>query len=205
MKKGLLVFIIISLQSFLVYAQKKLLFDLSLGMNKSIGKDMLSSKIIGSNEIQYYKKKKYTHPYMNVTGIVLFPMTKNFSLGLRSGIYVYFLETYLTGAQQTSVSIPIELAGRLKILDIGKNSAGIDLSAGINLFSINDIVEHYGNGKLINISLYYLAKNKHLVKIGLEQQVDRVQFKYDFDPNSTSLFTYNIERLSICLTYGIKF
>ena len=205
MKKYLLIFIIILLQSFLVKAQKKILFDLSLGMNKSIGTDMLASKIIGSNEIQYYKKKKYTHPYINVTSTVLYPMTKNFFLGLRSGIYVYFLETYFTGAQYTSVSVPIELAGRLKILDMGKNSAGIDLSAGINLFSINDVIEHYGNGKLINISLYYLAKNKHLVKIGLEQQVDRVQFKYDLDPNSTSVFTYNIERLSICLTYGIKF
>ncbi len=203
MKKYLLVFIIISLQPLFVNAQKKLLFDLSLGINKSIGEDMLATKITGSNEIQYYKKKKYTHPYMNVTGTVLYPLTKNFSLGLKSGIYVYFLETYLTAAQYTSVSVPIELAGRLKILDMGKNSAGIDLSAGINLYSINDAIEHYGNGKLVNLSLYYLAKNKHLVKIGLEKQIDNVQ--YIFTEPNPNLFNYKINRLAITLTYGIKF
>ncbi len=202
MKKYLFGFMLISLQPFLVNAQKKLLFDLSIGINKSIGEDMLATKITGSNEIQYYKKKKYNHPYLNVTGTVLYPLTKDFSLGLKSGIYVYFLETYLTAAQQTSVSIPIELAGRLKILDMGKNSAGIDLSAGINLFSINDVTEHYGNGKLINISLYYLAKNKHLVKIGLEHQIDNVQFIIT-EPNPNS-FNYKINRLAITLTYGIK-
>ena len=202
MKKYLFGFMLISLQPFLVNAQKKLLFDLSIGINKSIGEDMLATKITGSNEIQYYKKKKYSHPYLNVTGTVLYPLTKYFSLGLKSGIYVYFLETYLTAAQQTSVSIPIELAGRLKILDIGKNSAGIDLSGGINLFSINDVTEHYGNGKLINISLYYLAKNKHLVKIGIEQQIDNVQFIIT-EPNPNS-FNYKINRLAISLTYGIK-
>ena len=202
MKKYLFGFMLISLQPFLVNAQKKLLFDLSIGINKSIGEDMLATKITGSNEIQYYKKKKYNHPYLNVTGTVLYPLTKDFSLGLKSGIYVYFLETYLTAAQQTSVSIPIELAGRLKILDMGKNSAGIDLSAGINLFNINDVTEHYGNGKLINISLYYLAKNKHLVKIGIEQQIDNVQFIIT-EPNPNS-FNYKINRLAITLTYGIK-
>lgn len=203
MKKYLFGFMLISLQPFLVKAQKKLLFDLSIGINKSIGEDMLATKITGSNEIQYYKKKKYSYPYLNVTGTVLYPLTKDFSLGLKSGIYVYFLETYLTAAQQTSVSIPIELAGRLKILDMGKNSAGIDLSAGINLFSINDVIEHYGNGKLINISLYYLAKNKHLVKIGIEQQIDNVQFIIT-EPNP-NLVNYKINRLAIFLTYGIKF
>lgn len=202
MKKYLFGFMLISLQPFLVNAQKKLLFDLSIGINKSIGEDMLATKITGSNEIQYYKKKKYNHPYLNVTGTVLYPLTKDFSLELKSGIYVYFLETYLAAAQQTSVSIPIELAGRLKILDMGKNSAGIDLSAGINLFSINDVTEHYGNGKLINISLYYLAKNKHLVKIGLEHQIDNVQFIIT-EPNPNS-FNYKINRLAITLTYGIK-
>ena len=202
MKKYLFGFMLISLKPFLVNAQKKLLFDLSIGINKSIGEDMLATKITGSNEIQYYKKRKYSHPYLNVTGTVLYPLTKDFSLGLKSGIYVYFLETYLTAAQQTSVSIPIELAGRLKILDMGKNSAGIDLSAGINLFSINDVTEHYGNGKLINISLYYLAKNRHLVKIGIEQQIDNVQFIIT-EPNPNS-FNYKINRLAITLTYGIK-
>lgn len=203
MKKYLFGFMLISLHPFLVNAQKKLLFDLSIGINKSIGEDMLATKIIGSNQIQYYKKKKYSHPYMNVTGTVLYPLTKDFSLGLKTGIYVYFQETYLTAAQHTSVSVPIELAGRLKILDMGKNSAGIDLSAGINLYSINDVIEHYGNGKLINVSLYYLAKKKHLVKIGIEKQIDNVQFIItESNPN---LFNYKINRLSIILTYGIKF
>lgn len=203
MKKYLLAFIIISLQSFLVNAQKKLIFDLSLGINRSIGADILKSEIVGSNEFQYYTKKKYSHPYLNTTTSILYPITKDFSLGLRSGIYVYFLETYFTAAQRTSVSVPLELAGRLKILDLGKNSAGLDISAGINFYNINDVLEHYGNGKLINMSFYYLTKNKHLIKIGLEQQIDNVQYLInELDPK---FFNYKIDRLSICLTYGIKF
>ena len=189
MKKYLFGFMLILLHPFLVNAQKKLLFDLIIGMNKSIGEDMLATKITGSNEIQYYKKKKYSHPYMNVTGTVLYPLTKDFSLGLKSGIYVYFLQEYFTSAQRTSVSVPLLLTSRLNIFRVNKNLTGLDFSAGINYFHIDDILEKYGSGTLLNASIFYLAKEKYLLKIGLEQQVDNVQYDiYKLNPNSSIRF-----------------
>ena len=116
------------------------------------------------------------------------------------------LQAYFTSAQRTSVSVPLLLTSRLNIFRVNKNLTGLDFSAGINYFHIDDILEKYGSGTLLNASIFYLAKEKYLLKIGLEQQVDNVQYDiYKLNPNSSiRFFNYKIHRLSMCLTFGFQ-
>ncbi len=207
MKKWLLLIAIISLQSFRAQAQVKMVFDVNLGINESIATNLLKTEIISGNHIEHYSRQRYKYPYANVTGSALFRINKDFYIGLRSGLYIYFLQEYITSTQRTTVSVPLLLTSRLNLFTINKNSAGIDLGAGFNYFHIDDIFEKYGSGTLLNGSFFYLVKEKYLLKIGLEQQTDKVQFDiYQMDPNSSVRFlNYKIQRLSMCLTFGIKF
>lgn len=207
MKKYLLLIAIISLQSFSARAQVKMVFDVNAGINKSIGSNLLKTQTISGNHIEYYSRQRYKYPQGTITGSALFQINKNFFIGLRSGIYIYFLQEYITSAQRTTLSIPLLLTSRLNLFTINKNSAGIDFSGGINYFHIDDIIEKYGSGTILNGSVFYLVKEKYLLKIGLEQQTDKVQFDiYQMDPNSSVRFlNYKIQRLSMCLTFGIKF
>ncbi len=189
MKKCLLLIAIISLQSFRVKAQVKMVFDVNAGINKSIGSNLLKTQTISGNNIEYYSRQRYKHPQGTITGSALFQISKDFFIGLRSGIYMYILEDYATIAQRTTLSLPLLLTGRLNLFKINKNSAGIDLSGRINYFHIDDIFEKYGSGTLLNGSIFYLVKEKYLLKIGLEQQTDKVQFDiYQMDPNSSVRF-----------------
>lgn len=206
MKKWGLIIAIISVLSFKVKAQRKIIFDLNVGINKSIGANLLKTESILGNDVQYYSTQRYKYPYANVTSSALFRINKDFYLGLRSGLYIYFLQEYITSAQRTTVSLPLLLTSRLNIFRVNKNLTGLDLSAGINYFHIDDILEHYGSGRLINACFFYLVKEKHLLKIGLEQQADNVQYDiYKLNPNSSiRFFNYKIHRLSMCLTFGFQ-
>ena len=204
MKKCVLLITIISLQPFKLKAQRKIIFDLNVGINKSIAANQLTTEIISGNHIQYYSRQRYKYPYANVTGSALFQINKEFYIGLRSGFYIYFLQEYITSAKRTTVSLPLLLTSRLNIFRVNKNLTGLDLSAGINYFHIDDIFEKYGNGTLLNASIFYLVKEKYLLKFGFEEQVDKAQFDiYQMDPNSSiRFFNYKIHRLSMCLTFG---
>lgn len=207
MKKWLLLIALISLQSFSARAQVKMVFDVNAGINKSIGSNLLKTQTISGNDIPYFSRRRYKHPQGTITGSALFQINKDFFIGLRSGIYIYILEDYATIAQRTTLSVPLLLTSRLNLFNINKNSAGIDLGAGINYFHIDDIIEKYGTGTLLNGSIFYLVKEKYLFKIGLEQQTDNVQFDLHIGNPSSSIrfFNYKIKRLSLCLTFGIKF
>ena len=188
-------------------AQKKLVYNIGVGLNKSIGKDESNFHFAGNTITQYFNRQKYRNPYLNITGSVSYPLIKNCLIVLKSGIYVYFLEEYFTGVQRTTVSIPIELTARYKLFTMNKNSLGLDLSGGLNFFKIDDILEHYGNGQILNASLYYLINNKHLIKFGIEKQIDDVAFDlYKISQYSgEKIFNYKLDRLSISLSYSIQF
>ena len=132
MKKCVILIAIISLHSFKGKAQRKIIFDLNVEINKSIGANLLKTESISGNDIQYYSRHRNKYPYANVTSRVLFRINKGFYLGLRSGLYMYFLQEYITSAQRTTVSVPLLLTSRLNIFRVNKNLTGLDLSAGIN-------------------------------------------------------------------------
>ena len=89
MKKWGLIIAIISVLSFKVKAQRKIIFDLNVGINKSIGANLLKTESILGNDVQYYSTQRYKYPYANVTSSALFRINKDFYLGLRSGLYIY--------------------------------------------------------------------------------------------------------------------
>lgn len=68
MKKCVLLITIISLQPFKLKAQRKIIFDLNVGINKSIGANLLKTETITSYHIPYYSRQRYKYRYANVMG-----------------------------------------------------------------------------------------------------------------------------------------
>lgn len=68
MKKWGLIIAIISVLSFKVKAQRKIIFDLNVGINKSIGANLLKTETITSYHIPYYSRQRYKYRYANVMG-----------------------------------------------------------------------------------------------------------------------------------------
>jgi hypothetical protein len=181
-------------------------FDLNVGLNRSIGQNTIKSYSYPHLTIEYFKRRKYKNPYLNITGNILYPINKNFLAGIQSGIYIYFLEEYISSAKRTTVSIPIQLTARYNLLTLKENSIGINLAAGLNFFKIYDRIEQYKNGQLLNASVFYSINKKNLLKIGIEKQIDNVSFYVykasEYEANQ--IFKYKINRLSIALSYGIE-
>ena len=61
MKKCVLLIAIVLLQSFRVNAPIKMIFDLNVGINKSIATNLLKTEIISGNHIQYYSRQRYKY------------------------------------------------------------------------------------------------------------------------------------------------
>lgn len=177
------IFFIVFISSFFVStnskAQKKITFDFNIGLNNSIGNNILKSERYANITYGYYSRKKYKNPFTNFTGDILYPLSENCLLGVRSGVYVYILEEYISSAKRTTISIPLQLTGRYKLLSCRDNSIGINLTAGFNFFNIYDRIERYNNGKLLNASLYYLIRKKNILKLGIEKQIDNVSMYID--------------------------
>ncbi len=206
MKKGLLI-ILITLFVFNAGAQKKPILEVNIGLNNSIGKNIIKSYSSPHVTIQYFKRQKYKNPYVNITGNISYPVNRNCLVGVQSGVYINFLEEYVSIAQRTTISVPLQLTVRYKLLISKENSLGINVAAGLNFFNVYDRIERYRDGKLLNASIFYLINNKHLLKIGIEKQIDNVTFYVyklsEYNPNE--IFKYKKNRLSIALSYGIRF
>lgn len=206
MKKCLFI-ILFFLYAFLnTNAQKKLVYDIGVGVNKSIAKNRTTLHYTSSEIIQSFVRKKYKNPYINITGSVSCRLKKNFLIGFKSGIYIYILEEYSTDIQRTTVSIPLELSVKYKLFNVTKNSLGLEFSGGVNLFKIDDYIELYRGDEILNASLYYVINNRHLLKLGIEEQIDNVRFNVYYLRSSFSneIFDYKLHRLSINLSYFIQ-
>lgn len=188
------------------FAQKSVVVDFNVGLNKSVGHDILKSKRYPNINIQYYQRKEYKNPYLNFTGNILYRLGNDCLLGIRSGVYIYIMEEYVSIAKRTTISVPLEITGRYKVFDIRNNSLGINLEAGFNFFNVYDRIERYNNGKLLGASAFYLIRKKHLIKFGVEKQIDNVSmYVYKINPYSPiQIFNYKINRLSFALSYGTR-
>ena len=190
-----------------IFAQDKISYDLSVGVNQSIGKDVLKRFDDYTFSWLYYSRRKYNHPTATALITASYPLSHKFYLGLKSGVYIHFLEQYLSGLQRTTVSIPLTIVGSYKLKEINKKPFKVELSIGGLFFKIKDRLEQYTDAKLGNLSFVYKISNISDIKFGIEEQVDNVSFsylKYDVTGPNVGVFNYTLNRTSLILSYSIN-
>lgn len=200
-------FLIILLTAFSANAQKSNpVFEINVEADKSMGSNIIKTHYLdNSSSFEYYSRRRYKHPYLSVLVNVMYRLTSKGWVGAQTGIECKFLEQYFfADVERTSVSIPIQLTGRYQMLLLKGKSIGINLAAGMNLFDINQSIEHYKNGKLFSGAVYYKSK-KSVFKLGANKQVDNVRFYVgrSFQNQGSDIFRYKLRRTSISLAYGI--
>ena len=77
-------------------AQNKLSVNIMLGVNKSIGKDILTYHTLTNNRgaVYYYTREKYRYPFNSIKINYSYRPTNNFEFGLQSGVYLFYLQSY---------------------------------------------------------------------------------------------------------------
>src|SRR5687768_11645561 len=72
-------------------AQKKLSLEVNTGVYQSIGEDQLRIYETGGPlTVEYYSRKKFSHPYLSVLPNLNYAINSKISVGLQSGIYGHF-------------------------------------------------------------------------------------------------------------------
>lgn len=205
MLKANCLFIVLIIPAIL-FAQKKTTAEINVGIKKSIGKDVLQTFVSSSNNatIEYYSKKKFNNPHLEVSADVLYSLHTKLKIGLKSGVHILFSEVYTSAAKKTSLSVPLQVSCRYSLYQFKENSLGLNISGGAILFQINgNNIEKYKNGMLFNTSAFYSIK-KNIIKFGIEKQIDNVTFYLnELNPYFTKeKFKYTINRLSLYLSYA---
>lgn len=176
-----------------------------MGALKSVGKDLFKNYNSSVNPLsgEYYSRKKFDHPYFNLLGHIQYQLTPQFAIGLESGIYFHYWETYFSDAERTTISIPVMITLNHKIFDIKTNPFGIEISAGGIFFNVDDVQFITRNGMLYNASAYYRISKKSLLKLGVEKEVDKVWFYFQSDEpgHQNETYKYNLNRLSVLFSY----
>ena len=191
-----------------LFSQNKIRADIGASLLHSVGKDQFETynSVINRFSFEHYSKKKFRHPYFNVMARIAFAFLPKLQLGLQSGIYVHYLEGYPSPERSTTLSIPLQLTGRYSIYNSGKNSLGIDLSAGLIFFNIRvGNLENHKNGNLFTGAIFYSINEQSIIKLGLEEQIDHVSDNVQawgagYQPE---VFKYNIKRSALFLSYSV--
>ena len=189
-------------------AQKKLLIDLTAGILTPIGNNELKTFASGINPFttQYYHRKRLQHPSINISSGIAYPFSKKLSIGIKSGVYLRFKETYTTYEQRTSVFIPLQLTAQYSLFTINNKWLAINIAAGILFFNFNDF-ENYHNSLLYNASVSYPIGRKNRIYIGIEKEADRVSLdvnKFNETLLKNETFKYNLNRLFFHISYTFK-
>lgn len=187
-------------------AQKKLSVDLSLGVLKSVGRD-LNSTYKSNNyplTIYYPSRHKFENPFLNIFIQGSYPLNRRMSVGLQSGLYVHFAEKFLTNVKYTKASVPVLANFSYKLFDINSNDLGISISGGKLFYSIDESVIKAKNASIYNLSAFYNVSNKSFIKLGIEKQNDNVIITPDETEYPREKYKYHLKRFSLFLTYGFK-
>jgi len=189
------------------YAQKKIGIDLSFGLRKSFSNDLERTYTTEPSfaRLEYYSRKKFDHPYFNLLTNFSYPITTNFKLGLQTGVYVHYLESYMSSKKRTTLTAPLQLTETYTLWKVKKNALGIAAATGLIFFSVDNYIEKFKNGALFNISVFYSKNNEGLLKFGIEKQIDYAiaYLKTISQYSPEDLFKYRIKRLSFAVSYGI--
>lgn len=190
-----------------IMAQKKILFDLSFGLLKPISNDKLKTfeSNINPYVVQYYQRKKLQHPSVNILVGSAYPLTKKLSVGIKSGVYLRFKETYTTYAKKTSVFIPLQLTAQYSLFTINDKWLGVNVAAGMLFFDFTDF-ENYHNSLVYNASFSYPIGTKSSISIGLEKEADKVSLdvrKFNENLYKDEIFKYNLNRLFLEVSYSL--
>lgn len=191
-----------------IFAQDKISYDLSIGINKSIGKDILKRFDNSNFSAIYNSRRKYQHLTATALITASYPLSPKFYLGVKSGAYVHFLEQYFSGLQRTTISIPLAITGSYKLGEIDKKPFKIELTIGGLFFKIHDRLEQYTDAKLCNLSFVYKISNLSNIKLGIEKQVDNVSYsylRYGVTGPDVDVFNYNLNRTSLSVSYSFNF
>lgn len=188
-------------------AQKKISFDLSLGVLKSLGRDINST--YKSNNyafpISYQSRSRFKNPYLNVLGRLNYSVNSRLYVGIQSGFYVHFAEKFISNVRYTKVAVPALATLSYEFSDITSNSLGISISVGKLYYSIDEFRITLKNATIYNVSAIYHVGNKSFIEVGLGRQVDNVTLMPDGPEYPQEKFKYHLKRVSLSLSYGFKF
>lgn len=185
-------------------AQSKSTLLLEYSIKQSIGADKTADYYSQKNNIiiDYYKKRRFRNPQMELSGAWLLNLDKHFMAGLQAGINFNFSETYTSSMKITSVSFPVRVAGYYTFGKSPSGHAGLDASAGLLFFTIHDTkFERYQNGWMYSYGFFYRFK-KTILRLGIENRFDKVTFfvdKASAQPQPEE-FKYTIARPAITLS-----
>jgi|GEM_PF-3792193 len=187
-------------------AQKKLSVDLSLGVLKSVGRD-LNSTYKSNNfafPISYKSRSRFKNPYLNVLGCLNYPVNSRVNVGIQSGFRVYFAEKFISNVLYTKLAFPALFTLSYDFSNNNSNDLGIRISAGKLYYSIDEFHIKLKNATLYNVSAFYNMGNYSFIELGFEKQLDNVTLMPDGPENPEEKYKYHLKRFSLFLTYGFK-
>lgn len=189
-------------------AQKSPVIRFNVLLKQSVGPDQLSVHYAPLNNIyiEHYTRKKFNNPQVELSGDILWGVSDRFHAGINSGLNLNFSETYLSSSRITSIAIPLRVVCQYKACKILSGHAGVEASAGLLLFKINDTpFEEYKSGAIYNGAVFYSHK-RHSFKAGFEKRADRVTFFADNinSPPIPEQFKYSIVRTALTLGWGFR-
>jgi hypothetical protein len=203
-----LILMVILLFPLFTIAQQKINIDLNFTILKSITNDILKNYVTEPSfvSVEYYKRKKFHYPYFNLLSDISYSVTNKLKLGLQTGMYVHYQESYSSQIKRTTLTIPVQITIKYPLLTIKNNTLGVNTATGIHFFSLDEYIDKYKNSALLNLSLFYTTKNGGLLKIGMEKQIDNVtvNLKNISQYSPQEKYKHCLNRLALSISYGVK-
>jgi hypothetical protein len=189
-----------------LYSQK-VTVDINVGLGMSVNKNKLATyrSTLNSFTLQYFSAKKYQYPDLNIKAQACYKLSKNIAVGVQSGIALHYLEKYFTNRQKTTEVFILQGGGRyFREINRG-NEIGANVFIGKALFTIAEFPYKIASGNLYSFDCFYKIKQKHLLKMGIDLQADKVSYSYIPAPGTGTMeiYQYKLKRTIFFISYGI--
>ena len=188
------------------FSQKKnIQYEISGRVNNSVGSDQFKTIFSPDNvqRVSYPSSKKWEHPFYSLTGIATKPITKNISVGLSSGIYLFDKEEHYLGIKRTFVAIPIQTVFDYHLQLKEHRLLGARISPGILMYKIDDFFIKVNNAFVVDGELYYKFSPRSKFQVGWNQIVENASMDFpDNNPNSSVKKDFSLNRSAVYLGYS---
>ena len=135
---------------------------------------------------------RYKYPSLRVRTNVEYLIDKHFQVGLSTGLYIRYLDTYYFEKDKTTFSFPLQVNAQYHTSDL-KNNLLIGIGGGANFMQINTPPFTDRGGALYTTEIGLMMKKKSKLSfsylLGFEHQVDNVLFRFE-SPRQTLQSAY---------------
>jgi hypothetical protein len=189
-----------------LYSQK-VTVDINVGLGMPVNKNKLATytSTLNSFTLQYFSAKKYQYPDLHIKAQACYKLSKSIAIGVQSGIALHYLEKYFTNRQKTTEVFILQAGGRyFREINRG-DEMGANAFIGKALFTIAEYPYKIASGNLYAFDCYYKIKHKHLLKMGVDLQADKVSYSYNPAPGTGTMeiYQYKLRRILFVISHGI--